>query len=157
MIITGIIIVNACNYRVALRGEYMKIAISTDNNQVAEHFGRCPSYTIVTIECNKVVKTETVNNPGHEPGQIPKFLHDKGVACIIAGGMGMRAQTFFQEYGIQAIVGVGGTVDDTVSQYVEGELISGSSLCSPGAGKGYGIDKTVCDHEDNDSQNEQKE
>jgi predicted Fe-Mo cluster-binding NifX family protein len=124
----------------------MRIAISTDGDFVSAHFGRCPSFTIVDIEGNKVLKKEIVDNPGHQPGFIPQFLHDKEVGCIIAGGMGMRATGFFNELGIKAIVGVSGRIDDVIEQIKNNTLRGGESLCKPGSGKGYGLDKTVCDH-----------
>lgn len=128
----------------------MRIAISTDGDNVSAHFGRCPTYTIVDIKDGKVVKKDSVKNPGHEPGFIPQFLHDRGVECIIAGGMGMRATGFFQEYGIRAIVGISGRIDEIVKKLAQGKLEGGESLCHPGAGKGYGLDKTECDHPDQD-------
>ena len=67
---------------------YMRVAISTDGEYVSPHFGRCPSFTIVDIGKGKVVKREVVDNPGHSPGSIPQFLHERGVEVIIAGGMG---------------------------------------------------------------------
>ncbi|MBN1823006.1 MAG: NifB/NifX family molybdenum-iron cluster-binding protein [Endomicrobiales bacterium] len=124
----------------------MKIAISTDGEYVSAHFGRCPVFTIAEIEDGKVLKVEIAENPGHEPGFIPKFLHSKQVECIIAGGMGMRATGFFQEYGIKTIVGVSGKINDVISEIAKGSLKGGKSLCEPGAGKGYGIEKTECDH-----------
>jgi len=124
----------------------MKIAISTDGDFVSPHFGRCPHFTILDIENGELKNKELVPNPGHEPGFIPQFLHEKGVQCIIAGGMGMRATGFFQELGIQAIVGIEGKIDDVVEQIKKGTLKGGESLCRPGAGKGYGLDNTVCDH-----------
>ncbi|MBU4590497.1 MAG: NifB/NifX family molybdenum-iron cluster-binding protein [Candidatus Omnitrophica bacterium] len=124
----------------------MRIAISTDGDFVSQHFGRCPEFTIVDIDGNELKSKQLVPNPGHQPGAIPQFLHSKGVQCIIAGGMGMRATGFFQELGIQAIVGVDGRIDDVVEQIKRGTLKGGESLCKPGAGKGYGLDKTVCDH-----------
>ena len=36
----------------------MKVAISTDNDYVSAHFGRCPSFTIVDIEDGKVIKQD---------------------------------------------------------------------------------------------------
>jgi len=119
----------------------MKIAISTDSGQVSAHFGRCPEFTIVEIEDGKVKKKEVIPNPGHATGFIPKFLHDKGVECIIAGGMGFRAQGFFDEFGIKTIVGVSGKVDDVIEQLAKGKLKGGESLCKPGLGKGYGLEK----------------
>ena len=124
----------------------MRIAISTDGDFVSQHFGRCPEFTIVDIDGNELKSKQLVPNPGHQPGAIPQFLHSKGVQCIIAGGMGMRATGFFQELGIQAIVGIEGKIDDVVEQIKKGTLKGGESLCRPGAGKGYGLDKTVCDH-----------
>ena len=128
----------------------MKVAISTDNDYVSAHFGRCPSFTILDIEDGKVKKQETIANPGHQPGLIPKFLNEEGVQCIITGGMGMRATGFFQEYGIETIVGIQGTISDVIKKLEEGTLEGGESLCKPGGGKGYGLDKTVCDHPSED-------
>jgi len=124
----------------------LKVAISTDGDFVSAHFGRCPSFTLVDIENGEVVKTEVVDNPGHQPGFIPQFLHQKSVGCIICGGMGMRATGFFEELGIQAIVGISGRIDEVIDELKKGTLEGGESLCKPGSGKGYGIEKTVCDH-----------
>lgn len=124
----------------------MRIAISTDGDSVSLHFGRCPSFTIVDIEDKEVKSKEVVDNPGHHPGFIPQFLHEKGVEYIIAGGMGMRAQGFFQQYGIKTILGIDGKVGDVIENIVKGELQGSDSLCQPGSGKGYGLDKTECDH-----------
>lgn len=126
----------------------MKVAISTDGNMVSAHFGRCPSYTIVEIDAKKVVKRDLVQNPGHQPGFIPEFLHEKGVGCIVAGGMGRRASELFEGMGIEAVVGISGRVDDVITSILDGTLEGGESLCSPGAGKGYGVEKNECDHEE---------
>ncbi len=124
----------------------MRVAISSDGEFVSAHFGRCPSFILVDIENGKVIKRTEVANPGHQPGAIPEFLHKKGVNCIVAGGMGMRATSFFEEYSIKTIVGVSGKIDDVVEQLKKGTLEGGESLCKPGAGKGYGLEKGECDH-----------
>ncbi len=126
----------------------MRVAISTDGEFVSEHFGRCPSFTVVDIEEGIVRSTMALENPGHQPGVIPQFLHQKGVNCIVAGGMGMRARGFFDEVGMQAILGITGRIDDVIRKLQNGILQGGESLCKPGAGKGYGLDKEVCDHPD---------
>lgn len=120
----------------------MRVAISTDRGYVSQHFGRCPSFTIIEIVNNKISSKEVINNPGHHPGFIPEFLHKKGVDCIITGGMGRKAAGFFEQYGIKTIVGISGTIEDTLEKIKNGTLESGESLCKPGAGKGYGIEKT---------------
>ena len=129
----------------------MRVAISTDSGYVSAHFGRCPLFTIVDIENDKIVNKKFVDNPGHQPGAIPKFLHDNGAECIVCGGMGPRAQGIFEEFGIQTIVGVDGKVDEVIDRILKGTLEGGESLCEHGAGKGYGLDKDECDHH-NDKQ-----
>ena len=124
----------------------MKIAISTEGDFVSAHFGRCPSFTIVEIDGNKLVNMNVIDNPGHHPGFLPEFLHSKGVEYIVAGGMGMRAVELFAETGIKTILGVSGEVEEVVDQLLKGTLKGGESLCQPGAGKGYGVEKTECDH-----------
>lgn len=129
----------------------MKIAISVDCNSVSAHFGRCPGFLIADIQGGKLIKSERIPNPGHEPGVIPKFLHSKGVQRIICGGIGARATELFNSYGIQVIAGVTGDVNDTLESFKKGTLIAnGESLCVPGEGRGYGVDKAVCDHPHDD-------
>ncbi len=124
----------------------MRIAISTDGEFVSAHFGRCPTFTLIDIENGKINKRTEVANPGHQPGAIPQFLQQKGVNCIVAGGMGMRAIAFFEECNIKAIMGVSGKIDEVIEQLKKGTLEGGESLCKPGTGKGYGLEKEECDH-----------
>ena len=117
------------------------IAISTDGNRVAEHFGRCPVYTIIELEDSVVTKKEVVDNPGHRTGFLPEYLAQRGVQKVISGGMGKRAIDLFLEKGICPMVGISGEIDEVVEQYRQGQLKEGESLCQPGRGKGYGMDK----------------
>lgn len=126
----------------------MKIAISTEGEQVSAHFGRCPTFTIVEIEDGKVVQTDEIQNPGHHPGYLPKFFNEMNVSGIIAGGMGGRASELFAQYQIQPILGISGSIKETIASLMNGTLEGGESLCRPGQGKGYGVDKTDCDHEE---------
>ncbi|MDP8213840.1 MAG: NifB/NifX family molybdenum-iron cluster-binding protein [Candidatus Euphemobacter frigidus] len=126
----------------------MKVVISTDNGQVSAHFGRCPEFTVVEIVDCKIRERTTIINPGHHPGFLPTYFHEMGIEAIVAGGMGMRAQSLFEEMGITAVAGVTGSVDETIEKLAAGTLKGGESLCRPGAGRGYGIEKDECDHED---------
>jgi len=125
----------------------MKIAIATDGGFVSAHFGRCPSYTIVDVENGELIGRQTIDNPGHHPGFLPQFLSQQGVNCIVAGGMGRRAQDLFAQAGIETVLGVSGNIDEVISELLKGSLEGGESLCQPGAGRGYGLDKTRCDHQ----------
>ena len=125
----------------------MKAVISTEGEYVSAHFGRCPEFTIVDIRDGKVINKEKITNPGHHPGYLPQFFHQKGIECIIAGGMGGNAVNLFNQFNIRQYVGISGKIDDIIERLLNGTLITGDSLCKPGEGKGYGVDKTVCDHE----------
>ena len=116
----------------------MRIALATDNGQVAAHFGRCPTYTLVDVIDGAVDNRTEIENPGHEPGRIPRLLKDHHVDVIIAGGMGQRAHMLFQQFDIQAVVGVTGSVDEVLNACLAGTLEGGESLCSHGAGHGDG-------------------
>jgi predicted Fe-Mo cluster-binding NifX family protein len=124
----------------------MKVAISTDSGQVSAHFGRCPEFTILEIDDGKITKREVIQNPGHQPGYLPNFFNQMGIEAVIAGGGGQRAQMLFAEKNIQFILGVTGNINEVIAKLCKGELEGGESLCRPGAGKGYGVEKDECDH-----------
>ena len=114
----------------------MRIAISVDNNDgldsvVSHHFGRCPYFILVDVEGQEVKGVTTVTNPyygNHSPGQVPGFIHEQKANVMLAGGMGRRAVTFFEQFGIAVATGASGTVRDTLTKYLGGEL-TGADPC----------------------------
>ena len=119
----------------------MKIAIPTEGEEVSPHFGRAPDFTIVEIEERRIIKREKIANPGHRAGFLPSFFKERGVTHVITGGAGRRAQSLFAQYGIELILGVTGKVDEVIERMLNGTLEGGESLCQPGSGKGYGVEK----------------
>ncbi len=107
----------------------MKLAISTDQGYVSAHFGRCQSYTIVDIQDGRLVSREEIPNPGHQPGFLPGYLSEKNVNCIIAGGMGPRAQGLFAQKNIEIVLGVQGAVDEIIEKFMKQEIEAGDDLC----------------------------
>lgn len=105
------------------------LAVATDGTMVAQHFGHCPIYTLVRIQNGEEVARRAVQNPGHTPGFLPKFLAEKGVDCVVAGGMGQKAIDLFNEQGVDTIVGVTGSVDEVIAMYAAGQLKGGESAC----------------------------
>ena len=118
----------------------MRAAIATDGANVAAHFGRCPAYTLVDMDGGRIVKQEVVDSPGHEPGAIPRFLHELEAERVVCGGMGHRAAEMFAGMGIGVIAGVTGSVDGAVNGLLAGTLIGGESLCTHEEGH-------ECDHD----------
>lgn len=122
----------------------MKVAISTDQGYVSAHFGRCQSYTIIEIKEGQVLSREEIPNPGHQPGFLPQYLSEKGVNCIIAGGMGPRAQGLFAQKNIETITGVQGAVDEIIEKFMKQELEARDDLC----GHKHGLEAhSPCNHQ----------
>ena len=132
----------------------MKIALATDGAMISPHFGHCSEFTVVTVEDGKAVRTERVDNPEHQPGFLPEYLSKLGVSCIIAGGMGPRAQQLFATKGIQTVVGASGSVTKVVDDYLAGSLEVGESACdhpdSAEAHQGHGS----CSHGNHSDHND---
>ena len=110
----------------------MKIAVPTANGMMCAHFGHCEVFTIFDIdeENQEILDTQILHPPAHEPGALPQWLSEKGVDLIIAGGMGMRAQQFFQQYNIRVMVGAASQKPETlVLSYINGALHLGDNIC----------------------------
>ena len=107
----------------------IKIAVASENDMVAQHFGHCANFNIFETENNQVVKSESIPNPGHRPGFLPNFLNDMGVNVVISGGMGSGAIDIFNEKGIKVITGASGNAKAAVEAYLQGTLISSGSVC----------------------------
>ena len=110
----------------------MKIAIPMAAGKLCMHFGHCEQFALLDIDetKKKITGKQLLTPPPHEPGVLPKWLHEQGATVIIAGGMGQRAQTLFAENGIKVLVGATAEApEQLVSQYLEGKLVSGTNVC----------------------------
>lgn len=114
----------------------MKIAIAKDGRNVSGHFGHCEGFELFHIDTGKIIKRVFLENPGHKPGFLPKFLSDNGTNVIISGGMGSSAQQLFQTCGIEVVVGVQGDLETAIEQFMHGKLSSTHSVCNEHAHKG---------------------
>lgn len=107
----------------------MKIAVASDQQMVAAHFGHCASFWIFQEMEGEIADCTVVPNPGHRPGFLPKFLHDLGVNVIIAGGMGQGAIQLFEEQGIEVITGASGIPEQVVQDYLGNKLELSTEPC----------------------------
>lgn len=128
----------------------MKVALATDGAFISPHFGHCSEFTIVTVENGKALSTAAVANPEHQPGFLPEYLSKLGVTCIIAGGMGPRAQELFAAKGIQTIVGASGSVTKVIDDYLAGSLEVGESACDHTDGSEAHGQHGSCSHGNHD-------
>ncbi len=108
----------------------MRIAIATDGNNVSQHFGQCDCYTLFDNNNKSIENKQELASPAHQPGILPEFLKKHGVECIIAGGMGRKAQQLFEQYNIQTYIGVQGAIDAVIEEYLNGTLKSDGTVCT---------------------------
>ena len=128
----------------------MRIAVSANENKglesaIGAHFGRCPYFVLVDVDESKVQvqAVQTIENPyvrQHQPGQVPGFIRAQEANVMLSGGMGGRAVTFFQQYGIEPVTGATGTVGQSIDKYLSGEL-TGTAPCAESVEHGHGHDE----------------
>jgi predicted Fe-Mo cluster-binding NifX family protein len=110
----------------------MIIAIPTVDKKVCLHFGHCDQFALLQVDeaAKSILKVDYETPPPHEPGVLPRWLHEKGANMIIAGGMGQRAQGLFAQNGIKVIVGAsGGTPEEIVTDYFNETLAISENPC----------------------------
>jgi predicted Fe-Mo cluster-binding NifX family protein len=115
-----------------------KVVIAKNGNQVSGHFGHCEGFEMFHIKDGSVVERNFIESPGHRPGFLPVFLNEKGANVIIAGGMGETAQMLFAENNIEVVVGAKGELDDVISMYMDGTLVSSGTVCKEHEHEGEG-------------------
>ena len=105
-------------------------AVPVIDGKLCEHFGHCNQFAVVQTEGQRVIKVEYLSPPVHQPGTYPKFLAEKGVKTIIAGGLGMKAKQIFEQHNIEVIMGVQADKPEVlVESYLQHQLVSGENLC----------------------------
>lgn len=105
----------------------MKIAFPTAGNkgldeEIGEHFGRVPTYTIVDLETNEVKIMPNTSEHFGGTGYPPELLAKEGVEVMICRGIGRKAISMFQEFGIEVYAGATGTVRRALDAFIQGEL-----------------------------------
>jgi Mrp family chromosome partitioning ATPase/predicted Fe-Mo cluster-binding NifX family protein len=110
----------------------VKIAVPIENGRLCNHFGHCENFALMDVDRDKkiILRREDIPAPPHEPGLLPRWLQERGVNTIIAGGMGSRALGLFAERGIQVIVGAApGEPEAIVRSHLDGVLVTGQNVC----------------------------
>ena len=110
----------------------MKIAIPVVDEQLCPHFGHCSHFAMVEVDddAKKIRGISYVEPPPHEPGVLPRWLHEQQVDMILAGGMGARAQQLFQQNNIRVVVGCAtASAEALANAFLAGNLETGDNLC----------------------------
>lgn len=110
----------------------MKYAVPISGGMVSPHFGHCEQFALIDADeqTKKILRKELVPSPEHQPGLLPQWLAERGVAFVIAGGMGSRAQSLFQENRIAVIIGaMESDPEKAVLSYLNGLLATEDNIC----------------------------
>ena len=110
----------------------MKIAIPLANDVLCPHFGQCQQFAVIEVnpDTKEIISTEKHTPPPHEPGAYPEWLSGLGCNMIIAGGMGGRAISLFEQNGIHVIIGIPNNDPvKIVNEYLNSDLKNGKNLC----------------------------
>ena len=107
----------------------MKIAVTYDNGNVFQHFGRTEQFKIYDVENGKVVSSEVIGNDGLGHGALAGLLANNAINVLICGGLGGGAMNALTSAGIEVVAGASGNTDAAVEAYLKGELVSSGANC----------------------------
>ena len=107
----------------------MKIAVTYDNGNVFQHFGRTEQFKVYEVKDNKVVSSEVIGSNGTGHGALAGLLAGQDVDVLICGGIGGGAQAALAEAGVELCAGTEGNTDEAVEAYLRGELVSTGANC----------------------------
>lgn len=125
----------------------MKIAVTYDNGNIFQHFGRTESFKVYEIEDNKVVSSEVIGSNGVGHGALAGLLAEQSIDVLICGGIGDGAQSALAEAGVELCSGAQGDADQAVEAYLKGELVSTGANCDHHHEEGH----SCGDHEEGHS------
>lgn len=107
----------------------MKIAVTYDNGNIFQHFGKTEFFKLYEVENNQVISSEVISSNGAGHGALAELLGNQSVDLLICGGIGGGAQTALADAGVEVCPGVQGDVDQAVEAYLKGELVSAGVNC----------------------------
>ena len=118
-----------------------KIAIPLENGVLCAHFGHCQTFAIVNVENGLITDIKELEPPEHVPGLYPRWVAQFGVTDVIAGGMGQKAITLFNQQKINAFVGAPvKTARELVDDFIANKLILSANYCNHDENHKHGND-----------------
>lgn len=127
--------------------ESMRVAVTYDNGEVFQHFGRTEYFKVYEVEEKKIVSSQVISSEGSGHGALAGILANNQIDVLICGGIGGGAQMALSEAGIELCAGASGDADKAVSAYLEGTLVNTGSNCNHHHEEGHACGNHGCgDH-----------
>ena len=100
----------------------MRIAVTFEDGQIFQHFGRTEQFKVYDAEDGKVISSEVVSTNGQGHGALAGVLRALNADILICGGIGGGAQAALAANGIKLCGGVSGDADQAVKAFLAGSL-----------------------------------
>ena len=75
----------------------MKIAVTYENGQIFQHFGKTETFKIYDVNDQGIVSSEVISSGGSGHSALAGFLAEQSVQVLICGGLGEGAQSALQK------------------------------------------------------------
>lgn len=109
----------------------MRVAVTYDNGNVFEHFGKTEQFKVYDIEDGKVVGTQILDTNGEGCGALAGILNTANIDALVCGGIGGGAVNAVQAAGIKLYAGASGDTDAVVEALIAGTLeANGEANCN---------------------------
>ncbi len=102
--------------------ETMRIAVTYENGEIFQHFGRTAQFKLYDVEDGRIVNEQIIDTNGNGHGALAGFLQALQADALICGGIGMGAQMALSDAGIKLYAGVQGSADEAAKAFAEGNL-----------------------------------
>ena len=119
-----------------------RIAVTYDNGQVFQHFGRTEQFKVFDVEDDEVVSSQLISSNGEGHGALAGVLANNTIDVLICGGIGAGAQAALDQAGIEVCAGASGDVDEVVESFLKGQLVNTGVNCDH-----HGESHSCGDHE----------
>ena len=106
-----------------------RIAVTYDNGQVFQHFGRTEQFKVFDVEDDKIVSSQIISSNGEGHGALAGVLANNTIDVLICGGIGAGAQAALDQAGIEVCAGASGDVDEVVESFLKGQLVNTGVNC----------------------------
>ena len=101
----------------------MRIAVTYENGQIFQHFGRTEQFKLYDVADGKIISEQVVGTMGAGHGALAGFLKNAHADVLICGGIGGGAQMAMRKAGIALYSGNTGSADDAVLAFLAQTLV----------------------------------
>ncbi len=100
----------------------MKIAVTYENGEIFQHFGRTEEFKVYDVENGEIIGENVISTNGNGHGALAGLLNGLEADVLICGGIGAGAKNAIAQSGIKLYGGASGSADEAVKAFLAGNL-----------------------------------